>query len=259
MTHDEPIGTPNSTVSKRRRGRKPADANDRRAKVSAALADLEESRTPFSMSDLAERAGISRATLYRDAALRDIVGTAGEGPKTRPVNYRDYEKQKAERDLLVVERRTLRRVLREKDARIEALEERIDKLETNIEAFAQRAQKQASQDVDAIRRESYQEGFSQGVRTAMGQRGGAGAGNAGRRPGAMPQMPSAATNLVSIASRLPKAERQTARRNLARVLHPDLFAAEDAATATLATELLKQLNAIAALDAENGDKRTGNR
>jgi predicted DNA-binding transcriptional regulator YafY len=56
--------------------------------VVRALAELEEGRVPFTMADLAERAGISRATLYRDAGLRDLVGTKGDGPRARPVDAR---------------------------------------------------------------------------------------------------------------------------------------------------------------------------
>jgi hypothetical protein len=224
------------SLAPRRRGRKPADANERRIKVESALAELEASRTPFSMADVAERAGISRATLYRDSALRDLVGTLGDSPKNRPVSYRDFEKGKEER-------RSLRRTLKERDDTIAGLQREITKLERTVEAYAQLAADRPTQDVEAVRKEAYAEGFSQGIRTAMGQRGGGAAG--ARRPG-MPMPPGASGGLAGVAAKLPKQAVQDARRNLARVLHPDLFVGEDPATAALATELLKQLNALSA-------------
>ena len=50
--------------------------------------------------------------------------------------------------------------------------------------------------------------------------------------------------LGAVAARLGPEERRRARRVLARALHPDLFT-QDPATAALATELLKTLNALA--------------
>ena len=50
--------------------------------------------------------------------------------------------------------------------------------------------------------------------------------------------------LEAVAARLGPEERRRARRILARALHPDLFA-QDTAASTLATELLKTLNALA--------------
>ena len=241
----EPLG-----VNRRRRGRKPADATERRARVEKALSDLQESRTPFSMSDVAERAGISRATLYRDAALRDLVAGTGDGPSNRPVTFRDYEKQKAERDKLATERKTLRRQLREHEEIKAGLERAIEKLEAKIAIYASHFAKNGAQDTDAIRKEAYAEGFTQGIRTAMGQRGGGGT-NGPKRPG-VGGMGNAPTSLASVAAKLPKPELQVARKNLARVLHPDLFVGDDPATAVLATELLKQLNALTA----ESEKRT---
>ena len=51
-------------------------------------------------------------------------------------------------------------------------------------------------------------------------------------------------SLGAVAVKLGPEEMRRARRVLARALHPDLFA-QDAATAALATELLKTLNALA--------------
>lgn len=204
------------------------------------------------MNDVAERAGISRATLYRDAALRDLVGNIGDGPTNRPVSFHDYEKQKAEREKLVAERRVLRRQLREHEETKAGLEREIEKLEAKIEIYVSYFAKNATEDTDSLRKEAYAEGFAQGVRTAMGQRGGTGA-NGAKRPGVGVGMMGNATSLASVAAKIPTPALQAARKNLARVLHPDLFAGEDVATAALATELLKQLNALAA----ESEKRTG--
>lgn len=227
----------------RKRGRKSADAAERRERVQAALADLRASRTPFSMGDVAERAGISRATLYRDAGLRDLVGTHGDAPANPVVTYRDYQKEREKGAALQAERKTLRKQLRDAAEIKSGLEREIEKLETRIATYVAHFAKMAAQDTDAVRKEAFAEGFSQGVRTAMGQRGGAARPGA---PGANRQgVPGAASSLGSVAARLSKNELQAARRNLARVLHPDLFAGDDPATATLATELLKQINALA--------------
>ncbi len=241
----------------RRRGRKSADAAERRARVEVALADLRASRTPFSMGDVAERAGISRATLYRDAGLRDLVGSHGDAPANPVVTFRDYEKEREKSARLQAERKTLRKELRDAAEIKAGLEREIEKLETRVANYVAHFAKMAAQDTDTVRKESFAEGFSQGVRTAMGQRGGAtrpGSPGAGaNRQG----MGGAASSLGSVAAVLSKEELQTARRNLARVLHPDLFAGDDPATATLATELLKQINALAATRAEAEKKRGG--
>jgi hypothetical protein len=74
----------------------------------------------------------------------------------------------------------------------------------------------------------------------------------GRRPGPAPGSNGAVggaagradANLSVAAARLPRAALIAARRQLARALHPDLFA-KDPAASLLATELLKQINALA--------------
>ena len=74
--------------AKRQRGRRPVDARARRALVVAAVQELGSMNLPFTMQDVADRAGVSRATLYRDAALRDLVGSRGDGPQVRPADAR---------------------------------------------------------------------------------------------------------------------------------------------------------------------------
>ncbi|MBC8139969.1 MAG: hypothetical protein H7Y38_00860 [Armatimonadetes bacterium] len=243
------------TPELRRRGRKSADAAERRARVESALADLTASRTPFSMGDVAERAGISRATLYRDAGLRDLVGAQGDKPANPVVTFRDYQKEREKSGNLQAERKTLRKELRDAAEIKAGLEREIEKLETRVANYVAHFAKVAAQDTESVRKEAFAEGFSQGVRTAMGQRGGAtrpGSPGAGANRGGI----GAASSLGSVAAGLSKSELQTARRNLARVLHPDLFAGDDPATATLATELLKQINALAASGAD-AEKRGG--
>ena len=66
----------------RTRGVKPQDPDTRAARVKAALKDLQRIGAAFSVADVAERAGISRATLYRCADLRALVGAKGDGPRT---------------------------------------------------------------------------------------------------------------------------------------------------------------------------------
>jgi len=176
------------------------------------------------MSDLADRAGISRATLYRDAGLRDLVGAAGDGPVVRPVDARDYERLRKRVDALSAERRQLRRDLRQ-------AEERAKAAEVHARASADRATKEdvkaPSGSEDKARKEAYAEGFAAGR---------AAAARGGLRSGGM-------NDLHAVAARLPRQSLLNARRSLARVLHPDLFA-QDPAAALLATELLKQLNAL---------------
>jgi AcrR family transcriptional regulator len=187
------------------------------------------------MTDVAERAGISRATLYRDAGLRDLVGARGDGPSKRPVDRRDYDALQEKAESLAQERRALRRTLRGLEQRVQAAELLVDELKA--EARAANRDRKASERLggDAaakIEKEAYAEGFAAGVRAAA-QRGGGSARGAS----------SASGELLSVASRLPKASLQAARRTLARQLHPDLFT-QDPAAAMLATELLKQINTL---------------
>ena len=222
----------------RHRGRRPGDVEERRRRVIAAIADLESVRVPFTMSDVAERAGISRATLYRDAGLRDLVGTQGDGPPKRPVDRRDYDALQIKADALAKERRTLRRERRDLEARVQVAELRADELMAELRATVRDRKSSDRMGGDAaekIQKEAYTEGFAAGVRAAA-QRGGGG-GSVRSRGG------SAESELLSVASRLPKPSLQAARRTLARQLHPDLFT-QDPAAAMLATELLKQINAL---------------
>jgi hypothetical protein len=217
-TIQEPSG------ERRRRGRRPGDARERRAAVLAALETLQSTRVPFTMRDLAERAGISRATLYRDAGLRDLIGSAGDSPAVRPVDARDFERLRKRADDLAAERRQLRRDLRQAEERVRATEARARASEDRA---TKEGPKPPSGSQDQVRKEAYAEGFAAGRAAA--------AARSGVRGGV--------TDLHTVAARLPRQSLLNARRSLARVLHPDLFA-QDPAAALLATELLKQLNAL---------------
>jgi hypothetical protein len=222
------------TGERRRRGRRPGDAAERRAAVERALADLTDARVPFSMADLAERAGISRATLYRDAGLRDLIGETGDGPVHRPVNASDFSKLEATAARLTGERKELRRRVRTLEKSLVEAQDRIERMEADrvTAARARRADTALGDGAEErIRTEAFSEGFTAGAR-AYQQRGG-GRGTSGT------------ADLMSVAARLPRSAMLNARKVLARALHPDLYVS-DPATALLATELFKQINALTA-------------
>jgi len=233
-----------NSPTERRRGRRPADAGERRARVEKALAELTSARVPFSMGDLAERAGISRATLYRDAGLRDLVGTQGDGPAQRPVNSRVHRDLEARVQTLARDLRTARRSLRATEKTLRETQELLYTAE-NRAGEAERARRREGlpgDQADRIAKQSYAEGFAAGARVGGGRRPGAHAPGANGPVGGAAGRPDA--NLSAAAARLPRAALIAARRQLARALHPDLFAKNPAAS-LLATELLKQINALA--------------
>jgi hypothetical protein len=199
--------------------------------VERALRDLESARVPFSMGDVAERAGISRATLYRDAALRDLIGASGDGPETRPVDHRKYDELKAKADVLTREQRRLKALLRHAENRAEEATKRAALAEEENEKRREppRDRPPNHEEAERIRRDAYADGFAAGTRAA-GSRSGGGSGRGGN-------------DLLLAASRLPRASLVSARKALARALHPDLYQ-NDPAAALLATELLKQINAL---------------
>jgi AcrR family transcriptional regulator len=219
------------TASPRHRGRRPEDARARRERVETALRELESLNLPFTMQDVADRADVSRATLYRDAALRDLVGSRGDGPKVRPADSRSVIQLEGERKTLLSERRALRRELDETKKRVTELLERCAALEREQRERPAASEQPSQSEAERIRTQAYADGFSAGTRAAM-QRG-------GTRPGS-----PGSGGLSIAAARLPRASVLAARRTLARALHPDLFA-QDPATQLLATEILKQLNSLA--------------
>lgn len=226
MTESDPV---KAETAARRRGRRPADADQRRARVVSALADLEDARVPFTMADVAERAGISRATLYRDAGLRDLIGRRGDSPAARPVSHKSHTDLAARADALAEERRVLRRALRAAEKRALAAEQRVEELEVaavDAERSARSRERLGDHARERIRADAYAEGFTAGAQRA--------------RPGGRSGGDAA---LAVVAARLPRPALVNARRALARALHPDLFTSDPAAS-LLATELLKQINAL---------------
>jgi AcrR family transcriptional regulator len=75
-------------------GVKPVDPASRAAAVEAAVRTLEKIGATFTVADVAERSGVSRATIYRSSDLRKIVGARGDGK--RPVDA-DVHARLAER------------------------------------------------------------------------------------------------------------------------------------------------------------------
>lgn len=188
------------TKDLRTRGPKPQDPETRAARVQAALKDLQRIGAAFSVADVAERAGISRATLYRCADLRVLVGAKGDGPRT--VDAALHEKLTERHEAAKAKSRDLRRRLAESEASWEEMRERARAAEQKLAASERRAEALA-------------------VHARDGHHG----------------------SLGLVAVKLGPEEMRRARRVLARALHPDLFA-QDTATAALATELLKTLNAL---------------
>ena len=184
----------------RTRGAKPQDPDERAMRVKAAVRDLERIGAAFTVAEVAERAGISRATLYRNPDLRALVGTKGDGLRT--VDAAVHEKVCARHDAQKAKTRALRRELAEAEASWEEMRERARTAEARLAAAERRAEVLAAH-----------------------ARGGVGG------------------SLESVSVKLGPEEMRRARRVLARALHPDLFA-QDNATAALATELLKTLNAL---------------
>ncbi|GAB4456383.1 MAG: hypothetical protein OHK0029_14180 [Armatimonadaceae bacterium] len=227
----ETVSEAEPLIERRKRGRKPGSAVERRAAVEKALSELESANVPFTMADVAERAGISRATLYRDAQLRDLIGNRGEGPVERPVNYREYATVSQKAQDLGREQRRLKALLRHAERRADEATKRAALLEEENEKLlaAGGGKPLTSEDAERLRREAYADGFAAGTRAAS-QRGSA-------RPGA------GRNDLLAVAARLPRTSLVKARRTLVRALHPDLFT-DDPAASLLATELLKEINAL---------------
>lgn len=195
--------TKQTTEPQRTRGPKPENPEQRAARVKKAVRDLERIGAPFTVGDVAERAAVSRATIYRCADLRELVGAKGDGVRAVPADA--HAKLAARHETAKAKLRETRRELADLELSWEAMRER-----------ALAAEKRAA---DAERK--------LGMRGTSSSSNGHGAGT-----------------LSAVAHRLgPDAMRQ-ARRELARALHPDLYARDSAAHA-LATELLKTLNALA--------------
>ncbi len=187
----------------RTRGVKPADPDARAQRVAAAVRDLERIGAAFTVADVAERAGVSRATIYRTAALRELIGARGDC--ARPVDPALHARLTTRHDALKTKARDLRRQLTDVERGWEEMRERALTAERRLQAAEKHLAALAAQQRSA---------------------NGTGSGT-----------------LAGAAARLGPDAMRRARRQIAAVLHPDLFT-QDPAAAALATELLKSLNAL---------------
>lgn len=190
------------TIETRKRGVKPDDPVERAACVAAAVRALERIGATFTVGDVAERAGLSRATIYRSPQLRALIGAKGDGVRT--VEAEVHARLTARHETAKAKTRDLRRRLSDSERSWEEMRERALTAERRL-AEAQRHIKML---------EAQREAAAHG-----------------------------ASPLAGVAARLGPEEIRQARRQLARALHPDLFAG-DTPAALLATELLKSINAL---------------
>lgn len=190
-------------AEERTRGVKPKSPEERAARVTAAVRTLEKIGATFTVADIAERAGLSRATIYRDQRLRTLVGAKGDGPRT--VDADIHAKICARHETAKAKARDLRRQLADSERSWDEMRERALAAERKLVEAQRRLQSMEAQ-------------------------------NSGAGPGASP--------LATVAAGLGPESKRRVRRLLARALHPDLFA-QDADAAALATELLKEVNALA--------------
>ena len=186
-------------------GVKPADPSDRAARVALALRELERIGAAFSVTDVCDRTGISRATIYRHKELRDLIGARGDAP--RKVDADVHEKLEARHLTMKSKARDLRRQLAESETSWEVMRERALQAERRLGAAERR--------IDEL--------TQQLARSA--------------------QTNTSSHALDDVARELGSETVRRAKRRLARALHPDLFA-KDPAAAALATEILKALNAL---------------
>lgn len=107
------------------------------------MRDLERIGAAFTVAEVAERAGISRATLYRSPDLRALVGAKGDGPRT--VEGAVHEKLCARHDAQKAKTRALRRELAEAEASWEEMRDRARTAEAKLAAAERRADALAAQ------------------------------------------------------------------------------------------------------------------
>ena len=131
------------TKELRTRGAKPQDPQARCAAVAAAVRALQKIGAAFTMSDVAERAGISRATLYRSTELRALVGAKGDGP--RVVDAAVHDKLAAKHTALKAKNRDLRRQLTDAETGWEEMRDRAKTAEQKLSASERRANALAAQ------------------------------------------------------------------------------------------------------------------
>jgi DNA-binding IclR family transcriptional regulator len=207
-----PSSTCNKAVQRKRTpGVKPA--LDRAGAVARALRELDSIGAPYSVTDIAERAGISRATIYRDPSLRDLIGARGDVP--RPVPHDKHQTLRQQHATLRDKAQDLRRRLADLEQSWEEMRGRALR--------AEREAREADAKCDAAERRN----------TSLAAQLARGIG-----------LPSLRSLLAGTTVGMSTAELRKARRLLAAALHPDRFA-NDHATAAIAAELLKAVNTLA--------------
>lgn len=182
-------------------GPKPELQASRTSRVKQAVNELRKSGAPFTIQDVADRSGVSRATLYRNNELRQIVGAHGD--PDRIAGRISEVRIKSKNDELRQEVRELRSRLKDIEAAYDRVYERLLAAE------------------EAVRRQPSHAPANHTLN----------------------DLPAAVRSLHSVAKKLGPDHVRTARRQIARVVHPDLFPANSAAH-ELASELLKALNAL---------------
>ena len=188
----------------RTRGVKPDDPDDRARRVREAVKELEKIGAVFSVADVAEHAGISRATIYRSQKLRDLVGARGDGP--RAVDPDTHARVCARHQSLQSKARELRQRLSEAEKGWDEMRDRALNAEQRLKAAELRVQ-------------------------ALSKRVAA----SSRSHSTVP--------LAHLAAEIGADAMRRARRQLALVLHPDLFT-RDPEVATIAGELLRAVNEV---------------
>ncbi len=101
---------------------KPKDPAERAARVAAAVRALERIGATFTVSDVAERAEVSRATIYRSPHLRALIGAKGDGART--VGADIHAKLTARHESAKAKARDLRRRLSDSERGWEEMRER---------------------------------------------------------------------------------------------------------------------------------------
>ena len=106
----------------RTRGVKPKDPEERSACVAAAVRALEKIGATFTVADVAERSGLSRATIYRSPQLRALIGAKGDGARLIEANL--HAKVCARHEAAKAKARELRRQLADSERSWEEMRER---------------------------------------------------------------------------------------------------------------------------------------
>ena len=183
-------------------GVKPVEYKERTQRVISAVKELEEIGAGFTIADIADRSGISRATIYRDASLRKIIGARGDGARNVPYDIHSQLSLRNERLKI----------------KVRELQKRLTESELNGDDLRRRA-------VQAENQQKILEHQAKNLMSQLSARSTA----------------HTTTFLSNLAGAVGIASMKRARRQIASALHPDLFA-KDPDVAKVAEELLRALN-----------------